>query len=243
MRSKLSNTSLQFAFLTAAFFIHFLPQSINGQDVTKKTSPTCKTIVIGFVGGVRQPEDVTQGVVQIGNRLKTLNQSGLQVSVYRHWDWKKAYQEIYQSFDQNGDERLTTEELRNAPKIVIYGHSLGGWAVTKLSRKLEKKEIPVELSVQIDSVGVGDEVVPSNVKTAANYYQKTVPVLRGEKKIKAEDEKKTKIEGNFLLRDVGHEEIARRDEISNFIIDHVQKLAICTISASASPIALRTHEN
>lgn len=243
MRSKLSVASMQFAFLAAALLLYFLPQSINGQDVVKANATPCKTIVIGFVGGLRQPDDVSQGVVQIGNRLRTLNQPELQVNIYRHWDWKKAYQEIYQSFDQDRDERLSKEELRKAPKIIIYGHSLGGWAVIKLSRKLGKKEIPVELSVQIDSVGIGDEAIPMNVKTAANYYQETVPILRGKKKIKAEDEKKTKVEGNFRIRDVGHEEVARRDEISDFIVDNVRKHTACATSASDAPIALRKRGN
>ena len=212
--------------LTAVVLIHFVSLLTRAQTLIVENSTPCKTVVIGFVGGMRSPDDLSQGVVQIGNRLKNLNQANLQVRTYSHWHWKQAYREICQNIDQNQDGALSKEEIRRAPKIVIYGHSLGGWAVLKLSRKLEKKGIPVELTVQIDSVGIGDEMVPGNVRSAVNYYQRTLPILRGEKRIRAEDKKKTDVEGNFLIRDVGHEGLARRTEISDFIIANVRRLCI-----------------
>jgi hypothetical protein len=200
---------------------------VKAQELTMENARPCQTIVIGFVGGMRSPEDVTQGVVQIGNRLKSLHQSELQVGIYSHWSWQSAYHKIYQIIDQNRDEKISADEISLAPKIIIYGHSLGGWAVVKLSRKLEKIGIPVELTVQLDSVGPGDVVVPGNVKTAANYYQRTVPILRGEKQISAADENKTNIAGNFLIKDVGHEALARRAEISDFISEKVRQSLVC----------------
>jgi hypothetical protein len=231
-RTKSSLASRLLALLTGTLFVHFGPLLTNAQELIVENSKPCKTIVIGFVGGMRSPEDLTQGVVQIGNRLRNLNQSDLRVNIYSHWSWRRAYREIYRNIDQDRDERLSQEEIRLAPKIIIYGHSLGGWAVIKLSRKLEKKGIPVELTVQIDSVGPGDEVIPGNVRSAANYYQRTLPILRGEKRIRAEDEKKTNVEGNFLIRDVGHDGLARRAEISDFITDKVRRLRVCSAMAS-----------
>ena len=228
LQTKSCLASKLLALLTVTLLIHFVPFLTNAQELIVENSKPCKTIVIGFVGGMRSPEDLTQGVVQIGNRLRNLNQSDLQVNIYRHWSWRRAYREIYQNIDRDRDESLSKEEIKLAPKIIIYGHSLGGWAVIKLSRKLEKKGIQVELIVQIDSVGPGDEVIPSNVKSAANYYQRTLLILRGEKRIRAEDEKKTNVEGNFLIRDVGHEGLARRAEISDFIIDKVRRLCVCS---------------
>lgn len=200
---------------------------VKTQELTIENAKPCQTIVIGFVGGIRSPEDLSQGVVQIGNRLKSLNQSGLQVGVYSHWKWRSAYQEIYKFIDQDWNEKISPEEIRHAPKIIIYGHSLGGWAVVKLSRKLDKLGIPIELTVQLDSVGPGDGVVPGNVKTAANYYQRTIPILRGEKQISAADENKTNVAGNFLIKDVGHEALARQTEVSDFINDKVRQSLVC----------------
>ena len=46
-------------------------------DSRSQSSPTHletnKIIVIGFVGGLRSPEDINQGVVQIRNRLRNIN--------------------------------------------------------------------------------------------------------------------------------------------------------------------------
>src|SRR5262245_60225950 len=102
-------------------------------------------IVIGFVGGMRSPDDQTQGVVQLGNRLRELNCEATDVKILRHWHWRQAYKLIYERVDRNRDKKLSTEEIQRAPKIIVYGHSLGGWAVIKLSRRLEQVGIPEEL--------------------------------------------------------------------------------------------------
>lgn len=204
-----------------------------------QTSKPCKTITIGFVGGMRSPEDLKQGVVQIGNRLKSFNYTDLQVKIYSHWHWRDAYKLIYQNIDQDRNNNLSKEEIELGPKIVVYGHSLGGWAVIKLSRRLEKAGIPVELTVQLDSVGMGDEIVPVNVKVAANFYQRTVWPIQGEKSIRAEDNSKTKIVGNFLIKKVGHEALAREAEISDFIVEKVFSFCTTTVKQHLSAIEIQ----
>jgi pimeloyl-ACP methyl ester carboxylesterase len=199
-------------------------------------SEPCKILAIGFVGGMRSPKDTRQGVVQIGDRLRSLTCPGLQVNTYSHWKWKQAYSWIYQVADKDQDGCLSEKEIESGPKIIVYGHSMGGWAVIKLARRLEKARIPVELAVQIDSVGLGDEVVPRNVKSAANYYQRTVWPIRGEKRIKARDENETKILGNFLVKNIGHEALAREQQISDFIAEKV--LLLC--GQRLTPVAAAT---
>lgn len=189
------------------------------------THQSCRTIVVGFVGGMRRPDDPTQGVVQIGSRLRGLQVPSVDVRIYRHWFWRRAYKWVCAQFDLNGDGTFSTYELLNGPRVVIYGHSLGGWAVLELSRKLNSKGIPVSLTVQIDSVGIGDEEVPSNVRDAANFYQRTARLLRGESRIKPKDSRATTVIGNFLIEHVDHEGVARRPEVSRFIIDRV--LSLC----------------
>ena len=206
-----------------------------------------KSLVVGFVGGMRNPKDIKQGVVQIGDRLRSLGCSDLEVNIFSHWKWKKAYRWIYQVMDQDQDNNLSDKEIECAPKIIIYGHSMGGGAVIKLARRLEKAHIQVELAVQIDSVGIGDEVVPGNVKLATNFYQRTVWPIRGEKQIRAQDESKTKILGNILVKDVGHEALARESQISDFITEKV--LSLCeqrlTVVATEPPgrgfLGIRCH--
>jgi hypothetical protein len=222
-----------FLAITIFFLFGFLPIQAKAQS-SPSDEETCPLIIIGFVGGMRSPNDRQQGVVQIGNRLRNLNQPALQVKIYRHWFWRSAYNFIYQNLDRNHDKKLSQEELALAPKIVVYGHSLGGWAVIKLTRKLEKIGVPVELTVQIDTVGIGDEVVPANVKSAANFYQRNVWLLRGEKKIRSADEQKTTIVGNFLIQHTGHEALAREAQIADFITAKVRSLCVAPVPLQAS---------
>lgn len=53
--------------------------------------------------------------------------------------------------------------------------------------------MPVLLTVQIDSVGRGDEMIPANVRTAANFYQNTGKLIHGASNIRAEDPDRTAI--------------------------------------------------
>jgi hypothetical protein len=53
------------------------------------------------------------------------------------------------------------------------------------------------LTIQVDSVGKNDSIIPSNVKAAANLFQKNGWIIRGEPEIRAEDPNKTQIVGNF----------------------------------------------
>lgn len=181
-----------------------------------------RVIAIGFVGGLRSPEDINQGVVQIASRLKGMNCPGLEVSAYSHFHWRRAYDRILGSIDSDRDGKLSEAELSRAPKVIIFGHSLGGWAVLKLARRLEKARVPVELTVQIDSVGIGDEMVPANVKFAMNFYQRNQWPLRGEKKIMARNAGSTDVIGNVLIQHVRHESLARATEISDFIAGKVR---------------------
>ncbi|MFN8007566.1 MAG: hypothetical protein U0V70_11180 [Terriglobia bacterium] len=184
-----------------------------------------KILVIGFVGAMRSPRDKNQGVVQIGNRLKSSECSDLQVNIFSHWHWKKAFRWICQVMDRDKDGHLSDKVTEGETKIVVYGHSMGAGAAIKLARRLEKANIRVELAVQIDSVGIGDDVVPGNVKSAANFYQSTGWLIGAEKKVRAQDESKTKILGNTLVKHVGHQALARDPQISDFITEKV--LSLC----------------
>ena len=53
------------------------------------------------------------------------------------------------------------------------------------------------MTVQIDSVGIGDEVVPSNVRRAANLFQSNGLFVRGESRIRPADPGRTEILGNL----------------------------------------------
>jgi hypothetical protein len=79
----------------------------------------------------------------------------------------------------------------------FYGQSFGGAAVVKFARELKVLDIPVILTVQVDSVGRNDEVIPSNVAAAANLFQRDGFFVRGCRTIRAENPRTTEIIGNF----------------------------------------------
>jgi hypothetical protein len=215
-----------------------LTPTVSRSQASTNKSEISRIIVIGFVGGLRSPEDTNQGVVQIRNRLKNIGCDDLQVNTYRHFHWGRAYKNIFQTVDSDHNDSLSDEELRQAPKIIIFGHSLGGWAVIKLAKRLEKAHIPIELTVQLDTVGIGDAVVPGNVKFAMNYYQRSQWPVRGEKRIRAENANSTNIIDNILIQNVRHEALARKVQISDFITDRVRALCLNgKVSANQDTIA------
>jgi pimeloyl-ACP methyl ester carboxylesterase len=85
-------------------------------------------------------------------------------------------------------------------RIVIFGQSLGGNATVELARALKARHVPVLLTVQIDSVGLRDAVIPGNVRKAVNYFQHDPLTIWGRSSIRAEDPSQTTILGNFERR-------------------------------------------
>jgi hypothetical protein len=223
MKYQLALTNISKVSFILIGVILLTPADSRAQASTNQ-SATGKVIVIGFVGGLRSPEDTNQGVVQIRNRLKNIGCDELQVNTYSHFHWGGAYKNIFQAIDADHNGGLSDAELRQAPKIIIFGHSLGGWAVIKLAKRLEKAHIPIELTVQLDTVGIGDAVVPGNVKFAMNYYQRSQWPVRGEKRIRAENAGSTNIIDNILIQHVRHEALATKLQISDFITDRVRAL-------------------
>jgi thioesterase domain-containing protein len=56
------------------------------------------------------------------------------------------------------------------PKVILIGHSLDGDSAVKTAEPLEAEGIEVDLLIQIDSVGFGDEEKPGNVERGVNIY-------------------------------------------------------------------------
>ena len=140
--------------------------------ITPTPLPPDQYLVIGFLGG-RQPwNNAKEGTRRLALEL------------------------IRNAFDRNQDGRLDEAE-RQQVRLILYGQSFGGAAVVKLARELHALDIPVLLTVQIDSVGREDAEIPANVQAAANLFQHDGRLIRGEAEIRAEDLQKTKILGNF----------------------------------------------
>ena len=196
-------------------------------------SGSCKILVAGIVGGLDTPNNRFSGVVKIRKQLQALNNPEICAKTFSAYHWTSAYHWIAEYFPSRREERWSNEEIQSVPKIILYGHSLGGWACLSLARLLDTKGIPVELTVQIDSVGFTDSVVPPNVKAAANFYHRaTLPFLT-RRNIRAENENSTQVLGNSRIPHVGHITITRRPEIAAVILDTVRTLSAAAPAAES----------
>ncbi len=208
------------AFITLLLLAAISPVEARS-TVLKPTA--CRTIVIGYVGGLDAPMNPFSGIVMIRNRLRRLNYPGLCARTFSAYTWWHGYDWIRSQVDADGDGQLSVEELARAPKIVVYGHSFGGWATLSLSRRLEAAKIPVELTVQIDSVGFADTSVPPNVVAAMNYYRRGVIPPYSASRIHAEDPAETDILGNVRVH-ANHVTVVRSRQISDLIVEKVRAL-------------------
>jgi len=155
-------------------------------------------ILVGFVGGFVRSNDDRHPEVQIVQRLSEEDGPKLHAMVFENRHRAKAREKILRWLGTDGDGHLSAQERQDA-RIILFGHSWGGSAAIKLARDLDRRGIPVLLTIQVDSVnkGWGDDcVIPDNVGQAVNFYQTRGPV-HGCRAIRAADPHRTRILGNY----------------------------------------------
>jgi pimeloyl-ACP methyl ester carboxylesterase len=103
---------------------------------------------------------------------------------------------IIRALDRNADGVLDPSEIRSV-RIVLFGQSWGGAAAIWTAQQLNRLGVPVLLTVQVDSVGLRDKLIPPNVAAAVNLYQRDRLTIQGRREIRAEDPARTRILGNF----------------------------------------------
>lgn len=162
-------------------------------------TPTNPPVVVaGFVGGVVKYDDPVRSEVKLAERLRAEYPSGVFVETFENRRRDKALHVILTQLGADPSGLLSENEKRQA-RIILYGHSWGGSAMIELARELDRRGIPVLLTVQVDSVkkfGMDDSVIPPNVTRAANFYQPN-GMIHGREQIRAADPAKTQILGNF----------------------------------------------
>ena len=167
-----------------------------GDFVTQSPLPEKDYLVIGFLGGRDHWNDERRYVRKLALKLRTMNLAGVHVETVENKERLLAILLIRNALDRNRNGQLDADERASA-HLILYGQSFGGAAVVKAARELKEMHVPVLLTIQIDSVGRGDAVIPSNVAQAANLFQRNGLIIRGEPRIRAEDPQKTTIIGNF----------------------------------------------
>jgi hypothetical protein len=164
-------------------------------DLTVPTPlPPSSTLVIGFLGGFERWNDEHRSVRKLA--LKLRERPGVFAESISNRNLRVALELVRRAFDANRDGVLDPEERASA-RIILYGQSLGGAAAIATARDLEELGIHVLLTVQVDSVGFHDQVIPPNVLAAANFYQHDPLTIQGRRNIRAADPGKTRILGNF----------------------------------------------
>jgi len=155
-----------------------------------------QVLIIGFMGGRESWNNDRRGVRKLALKLRGMNLPGVYVETIENKNRRLAIELITKAFDRDRNGRLEEAE-KGSVRLIVYGQSFGGAAVVKLARQLQKMDVPVLLTVQVDSVGRSDKVIPANVARAANLFQRDGFFIKGEREIRAEDPSQTKILGNF----------------------------------------------
>ncbi|MEW6127613.1 MAG: hypothetical protein AB1757_11305 [Acidobacteriota bacterium] len=163
---------------------------------TRTPLPDREILVLGFMGGREPWNNDARNVRKLALKLRAMNLHQVQIETVENQKRELALQLIRKAFDRNQDGQLDAEE-RATTRLILYGQSFGGAAVVKLARQLKAWDIPILLTVQIDSVGRGDRIIPSNVRRAANLFQRNGLFIKGEKAIRPEAADKTAIIGNY----------------------------------------------
>ena len=106
--------------------------------------------------------------------------------------------------------------------MILFGYSLGGWAMMAVARHLGKENVPVQLGVEVDSMWPASKTVPPNVLEAANFYQRKSWLMNGRGHIRAQDSELTQIVVNERLDDPGHFSIDLAPQVSDFVVAKVE---------------------
>jgi len=190
----------------------------------------CKILYAGIVGGLETPNNKRSGVVQMRDRLKGPTYSDVCARTFSPYHWTAGRDWILSHFPKHS-RPMSNIELEQAPKVIIVGHSLGGWAALSVARSLDSEGIPVELTIQVDSVGITDHTIPENVREAAVFHARDILMFLTTKKIKAADASQTRLVANIRVEGVGHESITRDARIREMVLRRIDSLRVDAPSA------------
>jgi hypothetical protein len=187
---------IQVLVTTVLFSSHLAVAQMQIAPPTK--SDASPALVVGFVGGFVHRDDLRHAEVQIAQQIQATYGNAVHVQIFENRRTADAHKLILDWFNREGNGKLTDAEKRSS-RIILFGHSWGASAVVSLARELQRDDIPVALTIQVDSVTKNvedDSLIPANVAEAVNFYQ-TGGILHGRSKIRAANPSRTVILGNF----------------------------------------------
>jgi pimeloyl-ACP methyl ester carboxylesterase len=156
-------------------------------------------IVVGFVGGFVSTSDTKHPEVQFAAYLRD-RYPLIHAEVFGNHHGRKALHQVERLLDTDHDGIISSTEKERST-IIIYGHSWGATETVAFANKLGQMDIPVALTVQIDTIakpGHKASPISPNVTSAINFYQTRGP-LHGAPEIVAFDPDRTTVLGNIRM--------------------------------------------
>jgi len=155
-------------------------------------------IVVGFMGGRIHAGNLVHGEARLAKDLDQRYAGAVHAITFANRDARQALRTVLELLDTSKDGRLSDEEKSTA-RIVIFGHSWGASETVHFAKELNRRGIPVLLTVQVDSVeksGEDDRNIPPNVRAAVNFFE-AEGMLHGRRSIQAVDPTQTTILGSY----------------------------------------------
>ena len=184
----------------------FTTRIAHGQEVSLRdehsaiTTPSIRNvIIIGFVGGFVSREDTKHPEVQFAAYLRD-RYPFAHAEVFGNHHGRKALHQVVRLLDTDHDGVISPAEKERST-IIIYGHSWGATETVEFARQLGQMDIPVTLTIQIDTIakpGHRASPISPNVASAINFYQTEGP-LHGAPEIVAFDPARTAVLGNIRM--------------------------------------------
>lgn len=167
---------------------------------TSTVSPRKNVVALftGFSGN-----DDSSGMEQIRQRLVQNSDDVLEARRFGHSQQQAAVNFL--------------RENATSSDIVLIGHSLGGDSVIEVAERLQSENISVSKVVQIDSIGVGDDLLPGNVTSGLNYFQ-TSGALRGENPVGGSTNINAPV--HFGVPQISHTDIDNHSGVQTEIVNY-----------------------
>jgi hypothetical protein len=209
-------------------------RSSNSARVEDANPAPCKIVYAGFVGALETAGRKGSGIVQIRDILRGPEYSDVCAESFIPIDWNSGLNWILKHFPSHPGP-LTAEELATAPSVILVGHSTGGWAMLTVARDLRDRNIPVELTIQIDSVGIADTTLPRNVKSGAIFHARDILMFMTTKNLRREDPIHTKIVANVVVKGANHLSITQDPRIKMLVLNTVESLRASSLKTAEVP--------